>query len=143
MTGPWVSLRFGCLALAASITVACSIAPQRQALTLSVTPASATAPANRQVQYTAAATYNTPPTSVSPVQATWGVADSTGTALTTAVTIDNNGLAQCTSAASGNYMVGAWIPQYAKPPQVECLATTVYGNPCGDSLLRTAQLTCP
>jgi hypothetical protein len=143
MTGSWGFLRLVFLAFAASITLACSTIPERQALTLTVTPAAATAPSNGQVQFTAAATYNTTPTLVNPVQATWGVANSSGDALTKAVTIDGNGLALCTSAASGTYTVGAWIPQYAKPPQVECLVATVYGNPCGDSLLKTAQLTCP
>jgi hypothetical protein len=142
MTGSWGFLRLFFLAFAASITLACSTIPERQALTLTVTPAAATAPSNGQVQFTAAATYNTTPTLVNPVQATWGVADSSGR-LTTEVTVDGTGLARCTSAASGTYTVGAWIPEYAKPPQVECLVATVYGNPCGDSLLKTAQLTCP
>jgi hypothetical protein len=143
MTGPWVSLRVFLLACAAAITVACSTTPQRQALSLSVTPATAKAPANGQVQFSAAATYSLAPTSVNPAPATWAVANAASTALTTDVTINSDGLAQCTSAASGTYTVGAWIPQFAKPPQVECDATTVFDNPCGDSILRTAQLTCP
>jgi hypothetical protein len=143
MTGPWVFLRVFLLAFAAAATLACSTTPQRQALSLTVTPAAVTAPAKGQVQFTAAATYSLAPTSVNPAPATWAVANAASTALTTDVTIDSNGLAQCTSVASGTYTVGAWIPQFAKPPQVECEATTVFDNPCGDSLLRTAQLTCP
>jgi hypothetical protein len=142
MTRPgWVSSSIF-LAAAASILLACSTPPQRQALTLTVSPATATGPADGQVQFTATATYNMAPTTVSPVQANWGVTDSSG-ALASVVTVGNNGLAQCTSAASGTYTVGAWILVYSKPPSVLCNVATPYGNPCGDSILQTARLTCP
>jgi hypothetical protein len=143
MTHPSWLLRLILVMVAVSITLACSsISPQRQALSLIVSPATATAPVNGQVQFTAAATYSMPPTPVNPVQANWGVIDSSG-ALTTVVTVSSNGLAQCTSAASGTYTVGAWILEYSTPPSVMCNVATPYGNPCGDSILKTAQLTCP
>jgi hypothetical protein len=131
------------LAVAASILLACSSTgnSQRQALSLTVSPTSATAPVDGQVQFTATATYNMPPTPVSPVQANWGVTDSSS-ALTSVVTVSSSGLAQCTSAASGSYTVGAWILEYSTPPSVMCNVATPYGNPCGDSILKTAQLTC-
>jgi hypothetical protein len=129
--------------VAFSITLACSsFSQQRQALSLTVSPATATAPVGGQVQFTAAASYNMPPTLVNPVQANWGVTDSAG-ALTTFVTVNSEGLAQCTSAASGTYTVGAWILEYSTPPSAVCSVATPYGNPCGDSILKTAQLTCP
>jgi hypothetical protein len=140
MTRSRFFLRFLCLGMAAAIPFACSNTPQRQALTLTITPSPAVAPGKGQVQFAASATYSQPPLSENPVAATWGVADSTGN-LTAAVTISGSGLAQC--VASGDYTVGAWIPQLATPPQAECESTTVYGNPCGDSLLRTVALTCP
>ena len=101
------------LGLAASIGLACgssnpTVNSQRQALSVSVTPATASAPAEGQVQFTATGTYNTAPTVVTPLQATW-VALGPSNAHTTEVTINTNGLAQCSAAASVSYTVGAWV----------------------------------
>ncbi|MFZ0319719.1 MAG: hypothetical protein WAL56_11385 [Candidatus Sulfotelmatobacter sp.] len=130
------------LAVATFITAACSSVPSRQALTLTLSPSNVTAPADGQVQFTATATYNMPPSPVTPAAATWGVIDGAGQH-TTAVSIDNNGLAQCSSEASGVYTVGAWILQFSTPPDSVCNVATPFGNPCGDSILTTTQLTCP
>ena len=100
MTLPIWCLRLTFLAVATFITIACSSVPSRQALTLAVSPSNVTAPADGQVQFTATATYNMPPSPVTPAAATWGVIDAAGQH-TTAVTISNSGLAQCSSGASG------------------------------------------
>jgi hypothetical protein len=127
------------LGTAASITVGCSNIPQRQALSVTVSPA--TAPADGQVQFTATGTYNLPPTTVDPLQANWAVVDQAGQP-TAAVSVDN-GLAQCSSAASGVFTVGAWVVEFSRPPAAVCNVVTAFGNPCGDSVIGFAQLTCP
>ncbi len=145
-TGHLVGLIF--LELGAAIGLACGSSnpnenSQRQALSVSVTPATASAPANGRVQFTATGTYNTAPTVVNPLQATWVVLGPSN-APTTEVTINTNGLAQCSSAASGSYTVGAWVVQYSgNPPTPICNVISPFGNPCGDSVLGMAQLTCP
>ncbi|MFZ0770336.1 MAG: hypothetical protein WCA49_01140 [Candidatus Sulfotelmatobacter sp.] len=133
----WIVL----LGVAASIAVACSNIPERQALTVTLSPSAATAPADGQVQFTATGTYNLPPTTVTPLQANWAVVDQAG-AQTTAVTISANGLAQCTAAASGVFTVGAWVVEFSRPPGAVCLVVSPFGNPCGDSVIGFALLTC-
>jgi hypothetical protein len=135
----WGSVLLG---VAASIAVACSNIPQRQALSVTVSPSAVTAPADGQVQFTATGTYNLTPTTVTPLQANWVVVDQAGQH-TTAVTIDGNGLAECGSVASGDFTVGAWVVEFSKPPNAVCLTVTAFGNPCGDSVIGFAQLTCP
>jgi hypothetical protein len=133
----WIIL----LGLAASTTLACGNNPQRQALSVTLSPPSADAQ-NGQAQFTATGTYNTPPMTVTPLQANWAVIDQFGNQ-TTAVSIDANGLAQCASGASGVYTVGAWVTQFSSPPKSACNIVSPFGNPCGDSVLGTAQLACP
>ncbi len=136
-------VRMVLLAAIASIGLDCgSSNQQRQALSVTVTPSSVSAPADGQVQFTAAGTYNTAPAMVTPLQANWAVVDASG-AQTTAVTISANGLAQCSSAASGSFTVGAWILEFSRPPGAVCNVATPFGNPCGDSVIGVAQLTCP
>jgi hypothetical protein len=133
----WIIL----LGIAASIALGCSNIPQRQALSVTVSPAIVTAPADGQVQFAATGTYNLAPTTVDPLQANWAIVDQSGQP-TVAVTVDN-GLAQCSSAASGVFTVGAWVVEFSKPPDVVCNVVTAFGNPCGDSVIGFAQLTCP
>jgi hypothetical protein len=130
----WIVL----LVLAASITLACGSNPQRQIESLTVSPSSADAP---QVQFTATGTYTRPPVTVSPLQANWVVVDVTGHQATE-VSISTSGLAQCASGASGVYTVGAWVTLLG-PPGAMCEVLTPFGNPCGDSVIGFAQLTCP
>jgi hypothetical protein len=130
-----LSLIFLCLA--ASMTLACGANPQREIESLNVTPASGEGP---QVQFTATGTFNTPPVTVSPLQATWVVTEVSGLA-TNEVSITTSGLAQCTSGASGTYTVAAWTLQL-NPSKGTCNVIGPYGDPCG-SILGTAQLTCP
>jgi hypothetical protein len=134
------------LAVAASITLACGAASsQRQAQALTVSPASADAQdyPNGQVPFTATGTFSLPPTPVSPLQANWSAAaeqDGNYTP-TTAVSINSKGVAQCTSGASGVYAIGAWVPKNPNPPTCEVIG--VFGDPPCNSVLATAQLTCP
>ena len=136
----WIFL----LGLAASITLACGagVNPPRQILALTVSPSSADAQdfPDGQVPFVATGIFNTRPETVTPLPATWVVIDQDGKQ-TTEVSI-NNGLAQCASGASGAYTVGAW-DLLLIPPGAFCNLVTPFGNPCGDSVLGTAQLTCP
>jgi hypothetical protein len=137
----WVVL----LGIVASITLACGVGsfPQRQIVSLTVSPPSADAQnyPNGQVQFTATGTFTAPPVTVTPLQSTWVAVGIDGP--TTDVTISPNGLAQCASGASGVYSVGAWVALLGRPPGALCNIVSPFGNPCGDSVLGTAQLTCP
>jgi hypothetical protein len=128
------------LCLAASITLACGAGfnPQREIEYLSVSPTTAEGP---EAQFTATGTFTMPPVTVTPLPATWAVVDVTGHQ-TTDVSISTSGLAQCNSGASGVYTVGAWVVLLV-PPKGVCNIVSPFGNPCGDSVLGTAQLTCP
>jgi hypothetical protein len=115
-----------------------------QIVALTISPATADAKnyPGGQVPFVATGTYKTPPITVSPLPANWGVIDQGGEQ-TTEVSITANGLVQCGSEAAGSYTVGAWVLLFATPPPVSCNVATPFGNPCGDSILATAQLTCP
>lgn len=130
------------LVLAASFTLACggssNTATQAVRSIQSITISPATADAQNypsgQVQFTATGYYNTQPSPVTPLSATWGVCEQNTP--TTAVTVSNNGLAQCTSSAVGTYTVFAY-----DFPNPTCLALTACGGGC--TVEGTAQLTCP
>ena len=126
-----------------SIGLACNNISPRRLQSISVSPATADAQSspNGQVQFTATGTYNTQPITVTPLQANWGTADQNGGA-TTAVTIDANGLAECTAGASGVYSIGAW---HLIDPNagVTCASIGPFGEPGCNAVLGTAQLTCP
>ena len=130
----WIAVLY----LAASITLACGTNAQRQIVSLSMSPSTAQGP---QVQFNATGTYTASPVTVTPLQATWVVVNDTGSR-TTEVSINTNGLAQCNSGASGVYTVGAWVVLLG-PPKAVCSVLTAFGNPCGDSVIGFAQLTCP
>jgi hypothetical protein len=138
----WIVL----LGVVASTTSACGgpANPQHQILSLAVSPITADAQnyPNGEVPFTATGTYTSPPTTVTPLAATWVVVDQSG-GQTTNVSITTNGLAQCVTGAPGVYSVGAWVTLFPGPPKVLCNVATPFGNPCGDSVLGIAQLTCP
>jgi hypothetical protein len=133
------------LTLAASLALACGASnnSQRQIESITVSPASADAQdyPSGQVPFVATGAFTLAPTSVTPLQATWAAVGPDG--LTTDVTVTSNGLAQCASGASGTYTVGAWIVLLGHPPTPICNVISPFGNPCGDSVIGTAQLTCP
>lgn len=128
------------IVLAASLNLACggnpSDQPTRsiQSITISPTAVDAQTYPGGQVQFTATGYYNTQPSPVTPLAATWGVCQQNTP--TSAVTITANGLAQCTSQAIGTYTVFAY-----DFPNPSCLALTACGGGC--TVEGTAQLTCP
>src|SRR5580692_7731252 len=85
----------------AFLTVACgNSSSQRELQKVNVSPTSADAQnyPNGQVQFTAAGTYNTSPVTVTPLQASWGVA--LNGAPTTGVSVSSDGVAQCAAGAA-------------------------------------------
>jgi len=132
------------LVVAACIALSCGSNPSnnRQLQSISVSPASASPQSgNTTVQFTATGVYTAAPTPVTPLQANWAAVIPSG-GPTTAVTIDANGLAQCTPAASGVYSIGAW--DLMDPTlKATCASIDVYGAPGCNAVLATAQLTCP
>jgi hypothetical protein len=139
-------LCFFSLIWAAAITLACG-SPSRRIQSLTVNPTSADAqsyPGGR-VPFVATGYYNTSPATVTPLQANWSVLseqvlNGVETLLpTTEVSVDTNGVAQCAAGASGTYVLGAWV---AYQSRVSCTVIRPFGDPC-DSVLGTAQLTCP
>lgn len=127
------------LAFIGFLTLSCGA--QRQAVSVTINPASAVAQ-NGQAQFIATGTYNTSPNTVTPLQANWAVTVKNG-GPTTDVSIGANGLARCVSAASGVYTVGAWVVKFSTPPSAMCLTISPFGEPCGDSVIGFAELTCP
>jgi hypothetical protein len=124
-------------------SLSCSSGPKRFTQAVAVTPSTAEAPGapNSQVQFTATGTFNTSPITVTPLPAKWAVVN-LDFSQTTAVAIDSTGLAQCSASASGTYSVGAWT--YIDPTsKVFCESIGPYGEPGCNSVLGTAQLTCP
>lgn len=107
--------------------------------TVTVTPATADAQnfPSEQVQFTATGHFNSTPMSVSPLSATWGACFQS--AATTAVTVTANGIAECTSGATGTFTIWAFS---SNPSQVNCNAITACGGGCG-RITGTAELTCP
>jgi len=142
----FVSILF--LGFAASMTLACG-SSTRKIQSISVAPTSAEAQSypNGKVPFVATGNYNVSPMTVTPLQANWGAASQqliNGTEVlspTTEVSVDAQGVAQCTAAASGTYVVGAWVPS---PSKSMC---NVIGGPFNETacpvLQATVQLTCP
>jgi hypothetical protein len=132
---------FGLLVAAAAITLACgssSHIPQ----SVVVTPPTADAkdfPGG--VQFTATASYNSMPSPVKNVSATWTACGTAGSLEpATLVTISSSGVAQCLSGASGNYTVYAFVRNPAF--RGACPGSLLCGDSCG-GVIGSAQLTCP
>lgn len=130
------------LVIAAAIVLSCGGNTPRQLNSISISPASASPQSgSTTVQFTATGVYSMAPSPVTPLQATWAAAVP-NVGPTTAVTVDANGLAQCTPAASGVYSIGAWAVR-DPTSRVSCSVVGPFGDsPCTD-VLGTAQLTCP
>ena len=129
------------LVLTGAITLACG-SPAKpvsnpgsiESITISPAAADAQNYPNGQVQFTATGYYNRPPSPITPLAATWGVCRNNVPA--TEVTVNSNGLAQCTAGAAGAYSVFA-----GDFPNPSCLAISACGGGC--MVTGTAQLTCP
>lgn len=111
-------------------------APNRSIESITINPATADAQdyPNGQVQFKATGYYNTPPSPVTPIAATWGVC--VENAPTNEVSVTATGLAHCAAGAVGTYTVFAYAF-----PNPSCLAITACGGGC--TVEGTAQLTCP
>jgi hypothetical protein len=105
---------------------------QPQSITLSPATADAQNYPNGQVQFIVTAHYNTAPDTITPQSATWGACYQN--APSTAVSVSNEGLAQCANGASGTYTIFAF-------DMTNCNVITACGGGC--TVVGTAQLTCP
>lgn len=129
-------LLFASLLLAAAIMMACGspAAPMQNTTgilqSITVSPSTASS----EVQFTAAGYYNTPPSPVKPLKATWAACFQNNP--TQDVTITSSGMAQCAVGASGNYSVSA-----SDFGSEACLAISPCGGGC--QISGYAQLTCP
>jgi hypothetical protein len=129
------SLAFLILTILAAVTMACGSSPQRTLESVNLSPQEAVANGS-PVQFTATASYNTSPMSVTPFAATWGACQGTGA--TTEVTVSASGLAACTSGASGTFTVWGYGNDAMG---ATCNAITACGGGCG-RVTGTATLTC-
>ena len=130
-------LVFSLLIFAAAMTLACGSHSSHTLESVTVTPATADAQqSGGQVQFTATGVFNTMPSPVTPLGATWEVC-SQGLP-TTQASISNNGSARCMAGASGMFhVVASDTPNgpFACPADLGC------GGGC--TVSGTAQLTCP
>lgn len=130
--GPQIS--FLSLIIIAAITLACGSSGARTLQSITITPATA----EGQAQFTATGYYNHQPSPVTPLAATWGACLQGEP--TSGVSVSSNGLAQCSSGASGAYTIFAFENVASG---ATCNVVPACGpSPCG-TILNTATLTCP
>jgi hypothetical protein len=142
MRSPRLPLSIASLSLIAAIALACdSFAPAPTSKNnpgiphlITISPAAANAQdySGGKVPFVATGYFQTPPSPVSPLQATWGVCFQQ--APTSDVSISDIGVAQCGAGASGTYSVFA-------SRMTTCGAITACGGGCQVSGYAT--LTCP
>jgi hypothetical protein len=134
-------LSIALLCLLAAITLACGSSTLSGAInnksipqSITVTPAAANAQdyPDGQVPFVATGYFQTPPSPVAPLQATWGVCYQNSS--TTEVSVTQTGVAQCQAGASGEYTVFA-------SRMTMCNVITACGGGCQISGFAT--LTCP
>jgi hypothetical protein len=129
---------FFLLLAAALLTLACGSSSSHIPQTVTVSPATADAASlNASIQFTATAYYNTMPSPVTPVKATWGACFQG--VYTQDVSVSANGVAQCVN--SGTYTVWAFVPN-SSTKQICNEPANACGLACG-GVVGTAQLTCP
>jgi len=136
-------LLFCLLVAAAAITIACGSSSSHIPQSVAVTPPTADAKEfpGGDVQFTATASYNSMPSPVKNVSATWTACGSAGSLEpANLVTVSSSGVAQCLSGASGTYTVYAFVPDPAF--RSACPGSLLCGNSCG-GVVGSAQLTCP
>ena len=136
-------LFFLALAVATSFALSCgtntSSTSIHQLESITLTPATANAAdyPNGQVPFSATGNYNMAPYTVTPLTAGWGACYNGG--VTTAITVTQEGVAQCApGAVAGTYTVWADDPPFGNAPV--CNAITACGGGC--LIAGTAQLTC-
>jgi hypothetical protein len=133
MKGPRAVL----LVFVLSFIQACSNPMQtRRLLSVAVTPTSGTAQGSPgQIQFVATGTYNTEPFTVTPLEATWGVA-SYPQAIASAT---QTGLATCKQGGSGTTQIEAWV----QISPAGCDIVDSAGRPGCGNVGGSAKLTCP
>ena len=129
--------------LAIAISLACGSSPTPRALqSVTLSPPTANAQGS-PVQFTATGYFNDQPSSVKLSSANWGACYQNQR--TTAVSVNTDGMAQCTAGAVGTYTVWAWAESAAGACGGNNGETPA--NPCGGAgacqPTGTAQLTCP
>ncbi len=105
---------------------------------VNITPANGDG-TNGPVQFSAMIYYNTKPSPVPAVSATWGACSASGDS--SGVSVSSNGLAQCSSGPARSYIIYASVPI----PNFKgvCNANPVScGGSCG-TVVGTALLSCP
>jgi hypothetical protein len=139
------------LQLVAYLTLGCGSPAAHQVQSISLSPASADAQnyPDGKVPFIASGSYNTAPMTITPLQANWAATSEqlvNGTLtfgpVSSAVSIDHAGVAQCTPSASGTYAVVAWDIQNPSLT-ISCESKTDFGEPGCNAVQGTAQLTCP
>lgn len=139
-------LFFFLLVVAGVITLACG-GPSRVPESVAVSPAAADAKdfPGGLVPFTATATYNTMPSPVNGVSATWAACVQT-LPPTGGATISSNGVAQCQSGATGTIAIFAAVPIPGFRGICASPGSVPVGTPCGGAcgaVVGIAQLTCP
>ncbi len=125
------------LAFGAVLLDSCGAPPQRQLLSVSISPtAGAPGTGSDQVQFVATGYYNTEPYVVTPLSATWGACASPKKV----ATVTQDGLATCAQGASGTVAVEAWVTVSPGPVcnVIDCAGRMA----CGD-IGASASVTCP
>jgi|SRR5579863_2064776 hypothetical protein len=139
-------LFFFLLLVVAAITLACGSSahiPQ----SVSVTPATADAQSfpGGAVQFTTTVSYNTKPSPVKGVTASW-TACSQQASPANLVSISTTGVAKCLSGASGTYGIYAFVPDPTFRGVCAAANVPVGTQPCGGGcggVVGSAQLICP
>ena len=129
---PVLSLIF--LVVAIAIALACGTSSPRRLQSITLNPTMAQANGN-PVQFTATRDFNLPPQHVTPQAATWGACAQD--VPTTAVSVTSQGLATCSSEASGNFTIFAFVSSCkGVVPSAAC-------GPVLCTVTGTATLSCP
>jgi hypothetical protein len=136
------------LGLVAWIALACGSSRKLQSITVSPASADARDYPNGEVPFVATGHYNSSPMTVTPLQANWGAAlfrNENGTMVPTnrAVSVDTNGVAQCSANASGTYSIAASVQLPYSGPALPCPSPAYSNEASCPNVVGTAQLTCP
>jgi hypothetical protein len=127
-------LSFFPLLTVAVITLACGSSGPRTLQSISITPATA----EGEAQFTATGYYNHQPSPVSPITASWEACLQGEP--TSGVSVSSNGLAQCSTGASGTYTIFGFETVSGG---ATCNVVAACGpSPCG-TVSSTAKLSCP
>ena len=138
------------LASAGCMLLACGGSNPRTLQSVTVSPASTDAQAysDGRVPFVATGKYNLAPMTVTPLQANWAAVSErvvngilTLGPITSAVSVDQTGVAQC-EAGAGTFAVIAWDLQ-DPTTKTGCASETDFGEPGCNAVQGMAQLTCP